>query len=835
MHNSNKKNLVERIISLMMKYSVPVLIIILLLTVYFAYSMTKINVDTNVFAFTSAAEETRFEITPEVKPSDRLVLRGITDEAPSPDRGEVVEVPYRNKSGLNTNITFDPEAYEPLEVTDNITWHDEGHTWYEDGYVIVFTSERMFEPKVLNTIYDVRAKLADRWEIGSCISPFDYVTVEKKGTRLVIEPIAPVKDGETWDEESAEIFRQRLVSDQMAKNYLYTEDGSTIMIYYRARGLNSEAIEELNAIVNPLRQYGIVALNGGGLISNAVMKYLNKDLITLLVLCFVIILGVFYLSFRSVRGMLVPASLSMIGIIWTLGTMALSGYSLTIVTVLTPCLVLTLGSSYSIHMTSEYYEALAKGEKDKMARHFARISRTIFYAMLTTIAGFLSFLVCRTAMFKEFGVTIAIGVFYCGLLSFTYLPAIFARMKTPTVRKVKQVETGLISRFVKAAASFITGKWILLLIILVLIFCGFMLVKDDIGFDSNYMSYFPKDDQIVIDSMHFARTLGGTDPYYFTIRAPNGEANYFYQSENLKDVYAFENAVLAACPDIVQSFSFSKYVSFLNYVYNGEEGIPDNNGLILFLTRILKMVGNQIGSDILNMLISEDGSEVTLSLRNYDSVEGDIQTVSSARRVEQTLDYYRYMLPEGTESRIWGGASASTSASQIIMEDQNTATIISLILIFIIASFAFRSPGYGLIALVPISVGVMINYIFMWAAGIPFDIVTVGFTSVAMGAGVDDALHFIIRYRMLRKDNKQLTVKEALKLNIQATGRPIILTTISVDAGLIMLLFASYTPIKYFGVLMCVSLTAAMIATLFILPPVIILVDTVWNKLRKSR
>ena len=183
----------------------------------------------------------------------------------------------------------------------------------------------MFDPEVLNTIYSVRENLSKRVEIGPCLSPFDYITVEKKGTRLSIVPIAPVKAGETWTEETAQQFKTRLLNDKVAKNYLYTEDGSTIMMYYRANNITNQALEELDAIINPLRQYGKVALNGGGMISLAVMNYLNKDLITLIGLSLLVMLITYFLFFRSFRAMFIPASMSFIGIIWTFGLMALTG------------------------------------------------------------------------------------------------------------------------------------------------------------------------------------------------------------------------------------------------------------------------------------------------------------------------------------------------------------------------------------------------------------------------------------------------------------------------------------------------------------------------------
>lgn len=817
----------EKIIKTIIKHPKTVIAILLVITVFFAYQMRTLQIDADIFGFSNAAEEPQFVLTPEEKPTSPLTLRRIGTVDNIPDRGEVT-IFERESNTFAAEEYTNPIEYVEKEVLPYTYPTDrDDSTGYWDGYVIVFSSEDMFTPEVLNTVYEVRENLSKRWEIGVCLSAFDYVTVEKKGTRLSVVPIAPVKDGETWTEEDVEIFKERMLNDSVAKDYLYSSDGTTIMLYYRARGLNEASIAELDTIVNPLRQYGRVALNGGGLLTSAVYKYLNKDLITLVVLCFIVILIVFYLSFRTIKSMLIPASLSIMGIIWTLGLMAMTGYKLTIVTILTPCLVLTFGSSYAIHVISEYFEAMAEGDKNKLAWHYAKISKTILFAMLTTVSGFLSQLICRIEMFREFGITIACGVFICFLLSITYIPSILAITKPPKAKRVSDVKNGLLTRIIKAVASFIVRFWWIMVIFLVILFTFFMFIKDDIGFDSNYMAYFPDDDPIVQDSIYFAKTLGGTDPYYITITAPNNESRFFLDPENLKMVYAYETAILAADPDIVQILSFSQYVSFLNEVYYGETGIPENAGLINLLNRLLKQIANQIGSDVISVLINDDASQITLSMRNYDYAEQDLQTMPSASRVEQTLDYYRYMLPEGTESKIWSGAASGLHASEMIIEDQNEATLISMGLIFIFASLACLSAGYGIVSLIPVMAAVMINYVFMWIAGIPFDMVTVGFSSVAIGAGVDDAIHFLLRLKTRRRETPEENYITAVKDNILDTGRPIILTTLSVDAGLMMLLFASFNPIKYFGILMCLALTAAMLSTLFILPSCLIMFDRI--------
>jgi uncharacterized protein len=128
----------------------------------------------------------------------------------------------------------------------------------------------------------------------------------------------------------------------------------------------------------------------------------------------------------------------------------------------------------------------------------------------------------------------------------------------------------------------------------------------------------------------------------------------------------------------------------------------------------------------------------------------------------------------------------------------------------------------------------MANYIFMYFMNIPFDLVTVGFLSVTAGVGVDNALHFIIRYRRNIKDQRLLP-NEAIHLTMVQTGKPIILTSISIILGLLTLTFASYVPIRYFGFLISAALFNTLLATIFILPAMIILFDRAAIWLRRIK
>ena len=803
-NNGVKKSLFVRIfevvIRFILRFRIPVLILIGIITVFFIRALFSLQIDANIFGFSSIAPPAPYVETPQE------VLQGEPLVYALPD-GYVDFVPEAY------GYTERPESEKlNIEIPASMRTGNKAGS-YPDGFVVVFSSSLLYTPEVLNLLEDVMSELESLDIVGPCLSPFDFVTVEKRGTRLALTPMSPVTSGEEWTEESARIFHDRLMNDDMARGYLYSDDGNTIMLYYRTAAYNQAQQDVLNSIIDPLRDYGRVAINGGSTITNRVTYFIFKDLGILLSLCFIVILLVYYLSYRSLRAVVIPSALSIIGIIWTLGIMSLMGYKLTIISILTPCLVMTLGSSYSVHMLSEYFSE-AK-DKQKAINGYAKISKTILAACMTTIVGFITMLVCQTPMFREFGVSVSIGIACCAVLAILFLPSTLSLLPQPKAKKVEKIENGkIMGAFIRAVGFTVTRYWYIMILLFIVLIFGFFFVKDKVLFNANYVDYFPQDDWFVEDTIFFAQTMGGTDPYYMEIVAPNNEAGFFLQWENIKKVFDFENTVMAACPDIVQSLSFPQYVGFLNKVYSGVDDIPQNNGLVNFLYRTL----------------NEDASSITLAMRNYDAFEQNLQTTASARRLENTLDYYRYMLPEGTTSRIYCGASSMIRASDIMVEDQNRASALSMILIVIIASITLFSVFRGAVSVVPVVVGIMFNYVFMFITGIPFDLVTIGFSSITFGAGIDDALHFLLHYKYHKDRNRDKDVEDIVLMTLNETGRPIILTTVSIVAGMLVLLFASFTPIKYFGLFMSVALTIAMMATLFILPSVMVMC----GKIRKT-
>lgn len=692
----------------------------------------------------------------------------------------------------------------------------------------------VFSPQALEKIESVLGKLENHPELTKPFSAFDFITVQKKGTRLMSIPLARQSVDGQWSAEEADRFVQCLAADDIAQNLLTTDSKDAFLFQFstKANGTDQEALhQDISSIVSQLKSEGKVFLIGTPLFEDRVLFYLSHDMKWLLTLCLLVIVMIFYLAFRTVRAIFIPFSLSIIAIIWTLGAMALFGYSLTVVNIIIPSMVLILGSSYSIHVLSEYYRHLdiSASGKDQIGQIEAavrKISTTIFGACLTTIVGFLSLLICKLEAFRELGISVSLGIFFCAVLSLVYIPACLSLLPAPKPSRVRNFTHGPIARMVHCMSLAVVRRWRIFASLFILTLITFLFVHDSVHVQTDYLTYFPKDDKLIQDSVEFARLIGGSDAHYITLNSSTNEKDFFLKPEVLKQVYQFEERLKATNADITSLFSFSQYVAFLNKVYQGREEIPDTPGLLLMLSRMLKVMRGQNDQPLLRSLINEDGNQMTITVRSYDSRYQSWESLESVRNLQLSIEQERSLLPSEIRIDDWGVGVDALRMSEAIKGDQRRSLLLSLVLVFFIVLVSFRSVAYGIYALIPTLTGIMGNYIFMYLLDIPFDVITIIFASVTIGIGVDAAIHFLLRFRIRRREHPQLPFSVAVAQTLEETGRPILLTATAIVLGLLVLMFASFLPVKYFGLLLAFALCVTTLATLLILPSVLLAVHT---------
>jgi preprotein translocase subunit SecF len=145
---------------------------------------------------------------------------------------------------------------------------------------------------------------------------------------------------------------------------------------------------------------------------------------------------------------------------------------------------------------------------------------------------------------------------------------------------------------------------------------------------------------------------------------------------------------------------------------------------------------------------------------------------------------------------------------------------IALVIIFVLLSVIFRSPSAGLLGVIPLLVSVLVLFGLMGLTGVRLDVATALLSSIMIGVGIDYTIHFLWRYREERRQDRK--PREAVITTITTTGRGIIFNALSVIVGFVVLVISSFSPIRFFGMLVVVSIISCLTGALVILPALVL-------------
>ena len=175
-------------------------------------------------------------------------------------------------------------------------------------------------------------------------------------------------------------------------------------------------------------------------------------------------------------------------------------------------------------------------------------------------------------------------------------------------------------------------------------------------------------------------------------------------------------------------------------------------------------------------------------------------------------------VPEGWEYALGGGEAIGLALTDLITRSQIYSLAGALLIVWLLVSIIFRSPLAGLIALIPVAFALMGIFIFMALLGINLDVITSLLAALAIGIGVDYAIHFLSACRRLSYSTGP---NKGLGVVMRTTGRAIVINAASVTIGFSGLLFSRFIPIQQMGILFCVSMVFAGLSSLTVLPMVL--------------
>lgn len=690
-----------------------------------------------------------------------------------------------------------------------------------DFVVVTAQASDLFSVKKLALFAGAIAEIEKLPRMHPGISPFSFITFKKEGARLAFATMAEGERSPATP-EAVERFRQRLIGEPQARNLVISADGTALCAMFPI-DLSSDYRPELaaiEAIIGPLASELDIRVAGGPLYNRAILEHMYADMPLFLGLGLTIVLVSYYLSFRTLRSLVLPVLVVVLGTVWTVGAMSLLGFKLTIINVMTPPLVLILGSSYSLHVLNQYYrEARTRGEDRRwITDSVGHIVTTIFLASITTVFGFGSLLTASLPQLREFGVSTSIGILFCAALAIFFLPAALSLLRAPTAMQRDRVLEGVITRHMGYLARFIIRHRVVVLVASVLICAGFGLSIGGIRYDTDFTRYFRGREKAVENNQVFLEKFGGYVTVNLSLDAPGLAPNYFLRPDVLRRVARFEDT-LRADPDIVSLSTFTGYLRSMNRAMSGVDDVPATRPLILLLSKYFRALSaTPAGKSVTGRLLNDDYSRLTFVMRVWDSKKGTFAFEEHLPKIfAQVLASAKAELPAEVTAEFWGQTISILSLSELLTRNQISSILSSAALVFLVSALVFRSAKLGLLVLAPLATGIMMNFIIMAVFRIPLDVVTITFSSIAIGIGVDNAIHLTIQYRRqshIHAGDPDRTIEHTLKI----AGRPMLLTTLSIMSALLAFTFSRFRPIAYFGLLISLSLVFTTAGALVLLP-----------------
>ena len=682
--------------------------------------------------------------------------------------------------------------------------------------VSVVAPDTIFKTETLEKIVAMRKEFEEIPGVKEAKGPINSQVIVGTENSLLVGPAAPHKEVPKTPEAMAE-YRDRVMSSNMLRGYIVSEDGKAATISIK---LKKDADEKAIArkVIEIVDRYKggpeKIYIAGVPYMSVVLSDSMSKDLRVLFPIAILVIIIVLYFSFHSLRGVLLPLSVVLLSAAWAMGAMALAHVPMTIMSFIMPVILLAIGIAYCIHVLNKYYEelSLGKSKREAVIETTMMMVSPVSMTGLTTIAGFLSLLNSFLIPQQQFGLFTALGVLVAMVLSLVLIPALLSVM--PVAKRKMKIREGWLSKGLGAFEHVVAHypKAVVVLSVVIIIVFGFGTTK--VRVETQEKEFLGKDHPVV-------QAMDVMDDYF----SGSGQVIVEFDTEKrngLKDPKLLQRIVkfeewLKTKPGVKinKTMSLADMVCEMNQKFHADDPsyyrVPDDPKLTAQLLLLFTFQGGDLGS----MALGDFSAGEVIGM--YSSAVGSNEMVQLAKDVQAYLDEN---FPDVHVEMVGPTRLAGSMMSKIV-KSQITSLLTAMIAAGLIVALLMRSPVAGLISIIPLVLTILITFGVMGFTGTPLDMSTLMISSIAIGIGIDYAIHFMERFRKeYRKDRDE---RRALEATVQTTGRGIAFNAIALALGFGVLLFSSFKGTSNFGLMIAATMVISALAAFTTIPAILVL------------
>lgn len=738
----------------------------------------------------------------------------------------------------------------------------------EDGNLLVmgFEQPKMFEVGFFNAYVQLQKDIRKVAGVEDVLSITSALRLIKDSATEKLKAV-PVFADRSLSQAELDSAKEQLLQLPFYKNLLYNPQTNVYTIGVR---INKEVLnsKKRNAVVAAVSQLAEafeqktkldVHLSGLPLV-RTVMSTRIADEMKLFLLGSVILSAIILLVFfRSLSAMLLSMAVVVIGVIWSLATMVLLGYKITLLNALIPPLIVVIGIPNCIYFLNKFHtEYKLNGDKQQsLANMVGRMGIVTLFCNIAAAIGFAVFALTESAILKEFGIVAGINIMVLFVISLLFIPSVLSYLPAPKSRHTRYLENETLNKTLERIENWVFDhpKYIYTATALILVFSfvGILRLKS-VGY---IVDDLPKKDVLYTDLKFFEKHFAGVMPLEIIVDTKRKQG-VTRQLQNLVRIdslvqYLYDRPEMGKPLAVTEGLKFAKQAYYdgdtMNYA------LPNDFDLA-FLAPYLQTKGDtttksgnlgklvssfmdstkqrarisvnmaDVGSDSLPKILAAIEKRID-TLFNRDSIEYTAEIIAAkipASEVDSTRLKHKYSV------QLTGTSVTFLEGSRFIINGLKESIIWAFVLIALCMLYLFRSFRILICSLIPNVVPLVLTAGIMGWVGVPLKPSTVLVFSVALGIAIDVTIRFLINYKQeLPLNNNQ--VVPTVQQTIRHTGISIIYTSLVLVAGFIIFCFSNFGGTQALGWLTSLTLLVAMITNLVLLP--VLLLTTSGYKRKK--
>ena len=731
----------------------------------------------------------------------------------------------------NETETFIPADHPARVLNDHLK------EVFGDNNIMILAVEAkngvIYQEPILRKIAALTEELEtlDNVEEVTSLTNVDNIIGTEEG--MQVEPIFDVY--EEIDEDVLKNIKEVLHSWSFYEGSMISEDDrSTIILIEFPKLAHIDTKAALHAdLTKVMNDFSFDEANlylAGKPVAEVEMGYfMQSDMKKLIPFVLAVIVVVLFISFRSFLGVALPLSCIIMATVNSMGLMSYLGIELSMMGTIIPVVLVAIGSAYSIHVIHHFFIDLKKGlsAKEAIEETFEKIGLSVVLAGVTTMAGFGSLGTSAVIPIRDFGLFVAVGTGVALVVALTFIPPvlIFLSRFDPSIQigaSEKDAHRGM-NLFMSTFTRWVLSHSKQVVFFGVVLVCLSTLSSLRLQSYTDILSIFPPESQLRQANDWINENLTGTSSISVII---SGEKDSIKKPDVLRQMEGLQQHIENRFPFVSKSVSLVDFIKRMNFSVNANnhdfDNIPSTRELV---AQYLLLYSTSGDPDDFDAYVDYDYKEARIMFQSKKSSTSD-----NNRILEEVMAYTKEHFNPGLTVRVSGQPAVTKAMNDLIITGQIKSVIASIGIVFLLMAFMYRSIVGGLLSIIPLTLAILFNFGLMPLVGIPLDIGTAIFSSIAVGVGIDYAIHYINNSRLAAGSHSDIgSLYEHTAVN---SGTGILFNAVAVALGFLVLTYSNFQPLIRMGSLVSITMAVSSIGSLVFIPALLKMLKPKFIKLK---